>query len=143
MTILGSPESRQMARHLLERELDGVTDEAAVGAAMQRAYGRVSENLSRSVGEDGYAALLARALTRAQPEQPVWNHIRRVDAGRIHLDVAAGVSGNGAKAVDQALESLFAALVDILSDLIGADMVRNLLDLDEPRPRTQDNGRRP
>ena len=132
-----------MARHLLEREMDGVTDEAAAGAAMQRAYGRVSENLKGAVGEDGFAALLARALTRAQPEQPVWNQIRRVDRGRIHLDVAAGVSGNGAQAVDQALESLLAALVDILSDLIGADMVRSLLDLDEPRRSTQDNGRRP
>ena len=132
-----------MARHLLERETAGVTGEAAVGAAMQRAYGRVSENLSRSVGEDGYTALLARALTRAQPEHPVWQHIRGGDAGPIHLDVAAGVSGHGAKAVDRALEALFAALVDILSDLIGADMVRNLLDLDEPRRRIRDNGRRP
>ena len=141
MTIQGSAESRRMARHLLEREIAGLTDEAAVGAAMQRAYGRVSENLSRSVGEDGYAALLTRALTRVQPEQPVWKHIRRADAGRIRLDVAAGVRGHGAQVVDQALESLFVAIVDILSDLIGADMVRSLLTYDEAR-RTQDNGRR-
>jgi len=143
MTNQESPASRQMARHLLEREMDGATDEATIGTAMQRAYGRVSENLSRSVGEDGYAALLARALTRAQPGLPVWNHIRRVDGGRIHLDVAAGVSGNGAKAVDDALESLLAALVDILSDLIGTDMVRSLLELDEPPRRIEDNGRQP
>jgi hypothetical protein len=140
MTIQGSAESRRMARHLLEREIAGLTDEAAVGAAMQRAYGRVSENLSRSVGEDGYTALLTRALTRVQPEQPVWKHIRRADAGRIRLDVAAGVRGHGAQAVDQALEALFVAIVDILSDLIGADMVCNLLTHDERR--TQDNGRR-
>jgi len=57
------------------------------------------------------------------------------------LDVVAGVRGHGANAVDQALEELFVAIVDILSDLIGADMVRNLLTHDEPR-RTQDNGRR-
>ena len=140
MTIQGSAESRRMARHLLEREIAGLTDEAAVGAAMQRAYGRVSENLSRSVGEDGYAALLTRAMTRVQPEQPVWKHIRRADAGRIRLDVAAGVRGHGAKVVDQALESLFVAIVDILSDLIGLDMVRALLD-DDHRPHTR-GGRR-
>jgi hypothetical protein len=141
MTIQGSAESRLMARHLLEREIAGLTEESAVGAAMQRAYGRLSENLSRSVGEDGYTALLTRALTRVQPEQPVWKHIRRADAGRIRLDVVAGVRGHGTKAVDQALEELFVAIVDILSDLIGADMVRNLLTHDERR-RTQDNGRR-
>jgi hypothetical protein len=141
MTIQGSAESRGMARHLLEREIADLTEEAAVGAAMQRAYGRVSEILSRSVGEDGYTALLTRALTRVQPDQPVWKHIRRADAGRIRLDVVAGVRGHGAKAVDQALEELFVAIVDILSDLIGVDMVRNLLTYDERR-RTQDNGRR-
>ena len=141
MTIHGSAESRQMARHLLEREIAGLTEEAAVGAAMQRAYGRVSENLSRSVGEDGYTALLTRALTLVQPDQPVWKHIRHADAGRIRMDVAAGVRGHGAQAVDQALEALFVALLDILSDLIGADMVRNLLTHDEPRG-TRDNGRR-
>jgi len=84
---------------------------------------------------------LTRAMTRVQPEQPVWKHIRRADAGRIRLDVAAGVRGHGAQVVDQALESLFVAIVDILSDLIGADMVRNLLTYDEAR-RTQANGRR-
>jgi hypothetical protein len=141
MTIQGSVESRRMARHLLEREIAGLTEEAAVGAAMQRAYGRMSESLSRSVGEDGYTALLTRALTRVQPEQPVWKHIRRADAGRIRLDVVAGVRGHGAPVVDQALEALFVAIVDILSDLIGADMVRNLLTHDEPQ-RTRDNGRR-
>jgi hypothetical protein len=141
MTIQGSAESRRMARHLLLRDMAGATGEAAVGAAMQRAYGRVSESLSRAVGEDGYTALLTRALTRVQPEQPVWKHIRRADAGRIRLDVAAGVRGHGAQAVDQALEELFVAIVDILSDLIGADMVRNLLMHDERR-HTRDNGRR-
>jgi hypothetical protein len=42
--------------------------------------------------------------------------------------------------VGMALEALLAALVDILGDLIGADMVRNLLIYDDS-PRTLD-GRR-
>jgi hypothetical protein len=139
MAIQGSAESRQIAHHLLERETAGVSDESAVGAAMQRAYGQVSERLTRSVGEEGYSALLARALSRSQPEHPLLKHLR-VDGHRIHLDVTAVVKGHGAQAVGEALETLLAAIVDILGGLIGADMVRNLLDHDEPR-HPQDNGR--
>jgi hypothetical protein len=134
MTIPGSPAAREMARQLLERETAGTTD-VARGAAMQRAWTRVAETLRRSVGEDGYSALLARALARLEAEQPVLKDIRRSDASGIHLDVAATVEGHGAATVGAALESLLAALVEILSDLIGADMVLNLLDHDDhPQP---------
>jgi hypothetical protein len=95
---------------------------------MQQAYTRVSETLRRSVGEDGYNALLSRALARTESEKTLLKEIRRNDAAGIHLDVAAAVDGHGAATVAAALESLLAALVEILSDLIGADMVRNLLD---------------
>jgi hypothetical protein len=140
MTIQGSAESRQIARHVLERETAGAIEESAVGAAMQRAYGQVSESLTRSVGEEGYTALLARALSRSQPEHPLLKHLCQVDGRRIHLDVRAVVGGHGAQAVGEALEALLAAIVDILGGLIGADMVRNLLDHDEPR-HPSDNGR--
>jgi len=140
MTIQGSAESRQIARQLLERETAGAIEESAVGAAMQRAYGQVSERLTRSVGEEGYTALLARALSRSQPEHPLLEHLCRVDGHRIHLDVRAVVRGHGAKAVGEALEALLAAIVDILGGIIGADMVQNLLEHDEPR-HPRDNGR--
>jgi signal transduction histidine kinase len=98
MATQGSAESRQIARHLVEREAAGVSDESAVGTAMQRVYGRVADRLARSVGEDGYAALLARALSRAQP-------------GR-------------ATAVGEDLEALLATIVDILGGIIGPEMAR-------------------
>ncbi len=142
MTIHGSAEARQLARRLLERETTGVTEEAALGAAMQHAYGRMSDQLRRCVGEDGFTALLARALSRTQSEWPVLKQLKRVDARRVHLDVASGVDAHGVKVVDEALESLFAAIVDILGDLIGADMVGNLLGDDRPG-HTRDNGRSP
>jgi hypothetical protein len=46
------------------------------------------------------------------------------------------VDGHGVATVRAALEALFAALVDILSDLIGTDMVRNLLIYDDSWQRS-------
>jgi hypothetical protein len=59
-----------------------------------------------------------------------------------YLDVIGGVDTHGVAAVSAALESVLAALVDMLSDLIGADMVRNLLDQDD-LPGARRNGRTP
>ncbi len=102
------------------------------GADLQRAFARVSENLRRSLGEDGYRALIGRAISRTQSDPPVWTATRYAGLG-IDLDVVAAVERHGASAVGAALESLVTALFDILSDLIGADMARNLLDHDDAR----------
>jgi hypothetical protein len=141
MTTPVSSAARAMARQLLEHEEGGAT-EAGLGATMQRASTRLADNLRSSVGEDGYSALLVRALARTESDHPVLKDMRRTDAVGIHLDVVGGVEGHGAAAVGAALESLLAALVDILSDLIGADMVRSLLDRDD-LPRARRNGRTP
>jgi hypothetical protein len=132
MTTPESPPARELARHLLEGDTAEMTEVAAAGASMHRAYARVAENLRRSVGEDGYRALLARAFARTEREQPVLKHIPRGDAAGTHLDIVSAVEGHGIVAVGTALESLVAALVEILSELIGADMVRNLLVYDDP-----------
>ena len=106
--------------------------ETPAGEEMQRAFSRISENLRRSLGEDGYRALLGRSVARMQSDQPVWTNIRYAGLG-IDLDVIAAVDRHGTDAVGAALESLVAALFDILSDLIGAEMARNLLEHDAPR----------
>jgi hypothetical protein len=92
---LASAAARESAQQLLARETLGPAD--TPGAAMERAYARIADHLKRSVGDDGYAALNARALVRASSGEPV---------------------------------SLLAAVIDILSDLVGEDMARSLLDPD-------------
>jgi hypothetical protein len=122
-----------MARRLLS---DGVVGEAppeAVAATMQRVCNRSSENLRRAVGDDGYNALIARALRRTESQHAALSDIRRVAETGIHLDgVVASVRKHGVTAVSDALEALFTALVDVLSGLIGADMVLSLLEHDGP-----------
>lgn len=142
MTTSESPVAREMARQLLDRESGGATKAAGLGATMQQTYTRVADNLRHAVGEDGYSALLVRALARSQSDHPVLEDMRRTEPAGIHLDVVGCVEVHGAAAVGAALESLLAALVDILSDLIGADMVRSLLD-DDDLPRARRNGGTP
>jgi hypothetical protein len=140
MTTPEAAAARDLARRLLERETAGTTEAASLGAAMQRAWMRVSDTLRRSVGDDGYNALLARALARTESAQPVLKDLRRNESVGIHLDVVTAVESHGSGTVREAVEVLLAALIDILSDLIGADMVRNLFDHDEtphaPRGRS-------
>lgn len=140
MTNPGSPAVRELACQLLEREMAQTTEVAGLGAAMQRACAGVSERLRRSVGEDGYAALLARALARTEAERPVLKNIRRDDAAGIHLDVVTAVEDYGLTVVRVGLESLLAAIFEILGDLIGVDMMRNLLEYDDsPIAREKDS----
>lgn len=124
--------ARDMARRLLARETTGADQPDAVGAAIQRLCTRVSDNLRHSVGDDGYNALVARVLRRTEPEHPVLTDIRRVADSGIYLDrVSSGVESHGIAAVQAAIESLLATLIDVLAELIGADMVLNLLDNDD------------
>lgn len=126
-----SPTTRALVRQLLAQEIATDKEPDAVGAAIQRLYSRVSENLRRSLGDDGRDALLERAFTRTQPQHPVLADIGRVGKAGVSLDdVVAGVNAHGIPAVTAAVESLLSTLADILGGLIGADMVMNLLDHD-------------
>jgi hypothetical protein len=129
-----------MVRQLFERETAGATDAEGLGAGLERACTRVAESLRVSLGDDGYAALLARAFAKTQTEQPLLKDFHRINAAGIDLDVVSSIEGHGVADVSAALESLLAALVDILSELIGVDMVRNLLDHEESPSAL--NGRR-
>ncbi len=125
--------ARDIARQVLSHAVAGARHPRDISAALQLACTRTSENLRRAVGDDGYDALLSRALRRAEPKHPALAAIRHNYDRRISLDgVAASVDTYGLPAVTAALEALFEALADILSGLIGADMVLSLLDYDGP-----------
>jgi hypothetical protein len=131
--------ARKLARELLERETVGMDEPAALGAAMQLVCTRVSENLRRTIGDDGYNALLVRALARTRSEQPGLGDLEPLDAAQIYVDgIAASVATHGSAVVSAALESLIAALLDILSDLIGADMAVSLVEQDGPSQSRSD-----
>jgi hypothetical protein len=132
-----SPIARDIVRQLMALESAG-----SDSAAMQRLCTRVSENLRHSVGDDGYNALLSRVHERTNGEHPALASILLVDGGAIRLgDVTGAVTAHGVDAVSVALESMFTALVEVLSSLIGADMVLSILDSDGPRPPASTEGK--
>lgn len=120
-----------LARRLLERDVGSDLEPGALGEAMQRAVARIVDDLEAAVGADGLDALLDRAIARAQHDHPVVASMRRADHASMPLDVRPVIEAHGAAAARAGLEAIVAALVDILTALIGADMVRNLLHVDD------------
>jgi hypothetical protein len=141
--------SAEVARRILAR--DAFAAEYGTGRAsgtanlaLQRSCIRVTDALRNSMGDAGCAALLARALTRTEGAHPVLKELRgRGDEG-IRLDgIATCADVHGIDTVRAAVEALIAALVDILTRLIGDDMAIRLLDHDGPQPRGRLGAREP
>jgi hypothetical protein len=123
--------ARELARRLLDRDVKGDLQADALHAAMQRAAGRALDDLKGAVGADGLDALLDRAIRRAKGEHPAVASMRHADDAGTPLDVMRVIETHGAAAARAGLEAILASLVDILTALIGADMVRNLLHADD------------
>ena len=141
MTITPSTSALELARQLLERETAGAREPAETGAAIQRTFARVSENLRRSLGDDGYAALLSRAVAQNRPEHPALDGIGLDGSLALSMDpLTAEMATHDIHLISAAFEAVLASIVDVLSGLIGADMVLNLLDSDEISSRPPRSG---
>ena len=134
---LSTSSARVVTHRLMAREAgDGgtVSDPAPNVDALQRSCARMSANLRRSLGNDGHDALLARAVRRIELEHPVLAQLRPAGVD-VSLDsLSASIARHGAPVVASAIEHLIASVVEILSNLIGADMALTLLEYDGPRP---------
>lgn len=146
----GSLVSSEVARRILARDTlaagdgTGSAPPGTANLALQRSCIRVTDALRDSMGDAGCAALLARALARAERGHPVLKELHgHADEG-IRVDgIAACADANGSANVRAAIEALVAALVDILTRLIGDDMAIRLLDHDGPQPRGRGGAREP
>jgi hypothetical protein len=126
----------------LSREDVDDSDPASIRSALRHLCTRVSTNLRSSLGDDGYAALVRRALARAQHRHPVLGKL--AEAGQPPLDLPSIVEradAQTAPAVAEAVESLLAVLVESLSALIGTEMTVSLLEHDvrSPSQRRKNN----
>lgn len=96
------------------------------------------------MGDAGCAALLARALARTEGAHPVLKDLRALAGEGISPDgIAATAAAHGTENVTAAIEALIAAVVDILTRLIGDDMTMRLLDQDGPQPPARGGARAP
>jgi hypothetical protein len=122
--------SSEIARRVLARDPPTVGDGTPepAGPVLQRSWMRVTDTLRDSMGEAGCAALLERALTHTEAAHPVLKDLRRYDTGDVRLDgIAGSVDAHGIEAVTAAAEALLAAVLDILTRLIGEDMAIRLI----------------
>ena len=128
-----SSPSLEIARRLIAHDAAaaGDTESRNVALALQRTCRHVSDRLRDSLGDDGYNALLARALARTEAHHPALTLVRRLDDGGIHLDgIMAAVETNGTAEVNAAVEALLGALMDVLARLIGDDMAIRIMEHD-------------
>ena len=133
LVVTPEPEAheREVARRLLTGEADGDASREAVVDAANRVLGQLYEPLTRWMGRDGSLAVLSRSLEQARAGHPPLAAARvlQVDINRPpHL---AGVSdpavGHDAAETRAALVSVLAAIIALLTRLIGADLVLRLL----------------
>jgi hypothetical protein len=135
VTIPPSKAALDLARQLLDRGIAGAIEPAETGAALERTLARVSENLRRAIGDDGYAALLSRAIAQTQTDHLIVRKCRGDGSLVFPIDaLTADVGTHNIHLVSDAFESILASIIDVLSGLIGADMVMNLLDPDDVSP---------
>jgi hypothetical protein len=140
----------EIARRILRRDAlgsgqaaEGGTPETAI-IALQRSFSRVTDDLRDAMGDAGCAALLDRALAHTKRAHPVVKDLRwRPGEGIALAGIATNAGAHGIESVTAAMEALITALVDILSRLIGDDMVLRLLDHDDPQPQPRGGAREP
>lgn len=131
LTVRRSRAALDLARQLLDRGIAETFEPAETSAALQRTLARVSENLRSAIGDDGYTALLTRAIEQTKTDHPALSDIRGDGSPVFSMGgLGADIGAHNIHLVTDIFESLLASIIDVLSGLIGADMVLNLLDPD-------------
>lgn len=128
MTSPHSRSAHELLRDLLGREALGDSPDA-VAVASARVCERVLGNLSRWVGVDGAAALVSRALLRAQANHPALANVRYSREAAVCLEglvESARIHGEGA--VADGVAGVLTALTELLGRLIGDDLALRLIE---------------
>lgn len=119
-----TPDRIRLAEHLLELAAAQVAAEDPVGAGRDPAAivcDRLAAVLTTFTGATGSGALLRRALAIATAQEP---RLAAVEIGEDGL--TSGLASLDGEARRRAGDTLVAALLDLLSDLIGEALLRRL-----------------
>jgi len=124
---------RELARWLLRHEMDdGPTARTPVEAA-ERVAVRLSGGVSSLVSQDGYRALLKRALYLVRAEYGDLG-VAGIGTSDIYLD------GLREQLTEEALVSLFAQVIALLARFVGDDLTGNLIRQRWPQAPTAARG---
>jgi hypothetical protein len=129
-----SIDATDAAARLWARVAGGATSPAEVAAAADLMCTQLRVELARWIGNVGYGALLARALTAARAEHPALDDISCL--GGDASEIAAAMPTHGAISLSAGLVAVVAELVELLGRIIGARMAVQLVDqISLPSPR--------
>jgi len=118
----------ETARRLLASEATASYTQEAQIAAAERVLGRLQEHLLRWFGPDGFHAVLSRALATARKDHPALSHVRIEPRSEARLtELATNAQTYRVAELHDALQALLAAMIALLTRLIGDDLVRRLL----------------
>jgi hypothetical protein len=120
--------TQELTRRLVARASTGSEGPDASALAVLAACERTHRELTRRLGQTGSNALLTRALAQARTGHPVLKAIRIGSNAKSSLDgVAEALKVHGVSQVAAGLETTLEKLLDLLSRLIGDDMVVRLV----------------
>ena len=134
-----TPQPQQGPNHARVATQATATAAPAPADVLQRSCSRITANFRETLGADGCAALLSRAIARLGSQHTALEAMWRQDGREIYLDgIVAATERHGYPAVAAAAEALTIALVDVLGRLIGDDMAIRIIDLGaDPAERIQ------
>jgi hypothetical protein len=121
------------AQEIVRRLISSRTPQQKRGDSAARAAAAAGDSLyrelSRWVGTDGCNALFTRALAETRPQYPALEKIQLRPRSDPYIEgIADSIMARGDSETAEALESMFARLVELLGRLIGDDMAGKLID---------------
>ena len=121
----GSPSATEVARRHWARAAGDTNTLEEVAAAATRTCTQLQAGLARWVGTEGYRALIDRALLLARAEHPALGSLSC--HGEDQPVTTAAVRAHSAAEVRDGMVALVAALVDLLSRIIGEEIAVELV----------------
>ncbi len=122
-----SPRIRDLAQRLLQTRARGeetVSESPAVTLAWRCEV--LCPRLADLFGQEGYRALLSRALALAKGEAPWLNGVRAGESGSL-VGLEAALAGRERAEVETAGIAVLGELLGLLTSLIGPEITRDLV----------------
>lgn len=127
---MDQPSARELARQILERDLQRVDAPTPVNvaAAAERAFHRVSNGLAHWVGFEGTQALFTRALALAQSRDHSLKAVPPPTRSALFLDtLAENAKPDDGAAVLNGVTVIMTTLIELLARLVGEDLAVRLV----------------
>lgn len=136
---------RERVRHFISlRTTSGEAPEVANAASALAAANDLYRDLSQWVGHDGSHALFSRSFAQARARHPALADLKLSVRSEPYLtNLAKIIKAHGDSDAGAGIEAMLVALFDLLSRLIGDDILTRLIDGSLPDSRQANSSTAP